>query len=161
MSNSIGMHDPICWESSTWSKLCWKMVWGVCHVMEMNILPCAPGKLCQSCRTEACWGLKGLFMQHHSKSCSTDGKNLFISSHKEHILCQLMQPQALGGSPMCLPHLQPVVFASTEQHRYTDEEIGCFWQVYCAWKSYKALNLICIDKGTCWQREWRLLDLSS
>lgn len=113
------------------------MVWGVCHVMEMNIPPCATGKLCQSCRTEARWGLKGLFMQHHSKSCSTvstDGKNLFISSRKAHILCQLMWPQALGGSP----EFTTPSASGVRKHRAT-------W-VY-RWRDWMLLTgLLCLEK---------------
>lgn len=67
LSNSTGMHDLKRLESSTWSKLCWKMVWGVCHAMEMNIPPCATGQPCQSCRIEAC-------KDSRACSCNTSAK---------------------------------------------------------------------------------------
>jgi len=81
-------------------------------------------------------------------------KNVFISSRKA------LSTNATSGSgriPGVFTTPSASVCSQAQSNVGTDEGFGWFWQVQCAWKSYKALNLICIDKGTCWQRPWRLM----
>lgn len=161
LSNSTGMYDLKRLESSTWSKLCWKMVWGVCHAVEMNNPPCATGQPCQSCRIEAC-------KDSRASSCNTSAKvapQLVAYKWKKTYLSlpaklTSLSTNATSGSgriPDVFTTPSASVCSQAQSNVGTDEEIGCFWQVYCAWKSYNALNLICIDKGTCWQKVRRLM----
>lgn len=83
-----------------------------------------------------CVKAAGLKLAEDSRACScnTIRKNLFISSRKAHILCQLMRPQALGGS-----HVFTTPSASgVRKHRAT-------W-VY-RWRDWVLLTgLLCLEK---------------